>query len=200
VTIAVAVSQTLLETLFAALAAYSLVFLHWRGRALVFALIVATLAVPNESLVIPNYELVSDLGLRNSITGIVLPYAAAGYPVFLLRQAFRQVSREVWEAARLDGCSHLRMLFQVVVPICRGFVIACAMWAALQAWNGYFWPLLITDSPDKRPIQVGLAQLVSAEQTSPTVLFAGLLLVSAPTLVLVVFGQRLLVRGASIQR
>ncbi|MFC8667521.1 carbohydrate ABC transporter permease [Streptomyces sp. NPDC057199] len=192
---AVVVVQTLAQLVTSALAAYALVFPRWRGRALAFALVVGTLAIPGESLVIPNYTLTSDLGLRDTLLGIVLPFLAAGYPVFLLRQAFLSLPREVWEAARLDGCGDLRALFLVILPMARPQVTAATLWSALSAWNGYFWPLLITDSPDKRTVQVGIAQLTSAESTSPAVLYAGLVLVLLPTLLLVTVGQRFLVRS-----
>ena len=193
--IAVVTAQTLAQTITAALAAYALVFPRWRGRAIAFALIIATLAVPGESLTIPNYELVSAIGLRDTILGVVIPFLAVGYPIFLLRQAFDAVPRELWEASRLDGCGDLRSLFLVIMPACRAQVTTAVLWSALAAWNGFFWPLLITDSPANRTVQVGLSQLVTAETTSPAVIFAGTALVLLPTVVLVILSQRLLVSG-----
>lgn len=195
VSVSVTVLQAGAQLSTAALAAYALVFPRWRGRGIAFALVLATLAIPSESLVIPNYDLVSSLGLRDTLLGIVIPYLAAGYAVFLLRQAFLALPREVWEAARLDGCGELRALLHVVLPMVRPQMTTAAMWCALSAWNGYFWPLLITDSPQRRTVQVGLAQLVLDEATSPAVIYAGTLLVLLPTLLLVLFGQRFLVRG-----
>lgn len=195
VSVAVVVLQTAAQLVTSALAAYALVFPRWRGRALAFALVIATLAVPGESLVIPNYELVSSMGLRDTVLGIVVPYLAAGYPIFLLRQAFAQLPRELWEAARLDGCGDLRALFLVLMPAARPFVTTAALWSALSAWNGFLWPLLITDSPANRTVQVGLAQLVSGESMSPAVISAGTALVLIPTVVLVVVGQRFLLSG-----
>lgn len=195
VSVSVTVIQTGAQLGTAALAAYGLVFPRWRGRAVAFALVLATLAIPGESSVIPNFELVSDLGLRDTILGIVLPFLAVGYPVFLLRQAFLQLPVEVWEAARLDGAGHGRALVRIVAPMARPQLFTAALWCALSAWNGYFWPLLITDSPDRRTVQVGLAQLVAGESTSPGVIYAGTLIVLLPTLLLVLVGQRFLVRG-----
>lgn len=195
VSVVVVVVQSLAQLLTSALAAYALVFPSWRGRGIAFAVIVATMAVPGESLVIPNYELVSSLGLRDTVLGIVVPFLAIGYPIFLLRQAFRSVDRELWEAARLDGCGDLRSLFLVILPTCRNEVTTAALWSALAAWNGFFWPLLITDSPQNRTLQVGLSQLVSGESTSPSVIFAGTALVLIPTVVLVMVSQRLIISG-----
>jgi ABC-type glycerol-3-phosphate transport system permease component len=193
----VVVLQTFAEIVTAALAAYALVFPAWRGRTVAFILIVATLAVPGESLVIPNWELVSSLGLRDTVFGIVLPFLAVGYPIFLLRQAFNSLPREIWEAARLDGCGDIRALFLVVMPACRGHVTTAIMWSALFAWNGFFWPLLITDTASHRTVQVGLSQLVSSESTSPAVVFAGTALVLVPTVLLVILSQKFLLSGLS---
>jgi multiple sugar transport system permease protein/sn-glycerol 3-phosphate transport system permease protein len=197
VSVTVTVLQAAAQLTTAALAAYALVFPRWRGRGIAFALVLATLAFPGESLVIPNFETATALGLRDTLLGIAIPYLAAGYAVFLLRQAFLALPRETWEAARLDGCGELRALLHVVLPMARPQLITAAMWCALSAWNGYFWPLLITDSPQRRTIQVGLAQLVVDQATSPAVIYAGTLLVLLPTLLLVLFGQRFLVRGLS---
>jgi ABC-type glycerol-3-phosphate transport system permease component len=195
VSLAVVSLQTLGEIVTGALAAYALVFPRWRGRTLAFGLVLTTLAIPGESLVIPNYELVSHLGLRDTVLGVVLPYLAAGYPIFLLRQAFANVPREVWEAARLDGAGDVRTLFAVILPVCRPQLTTAVIWAALSAWNGFFWPLLITDSAASRTIQVGISQLAAAESGSPAVIFAGAVLVVIPTTVLVITAQRFLING-----
>lgn len=193
--VAVTLVQTGAQVVTSALAAYAVVFPSWRARPAVFAAILATLAIPGESTVIPNFELVSSLGLRDTVLGVTIPFLAAAYPAFLLRQAFASLPREVWEASRLDGCGNLRSLIAVVLPMARSQVLTAALWSALSAWNGYFWPLLITDSPQRRTVQVGLAQLAVGESTTPGVIYAGTLLVLLPTLLLVIGGQRWLISG-----
>jgi ABC-type glycerol-3-phosphate transport system permease component len=195
ISVLVTALQTAAEVLTSALAAYALVFTRWRGQRVVFAFIVATLAIPGDALVIPNYVTVTGLGLTNTVLGITLPYLAAGYTVFLLRQAFLGFPREVWEAAMIDGCGHLRCLLRVVLPMTSQAVATAAMWSALAAWNGYFWPLLITDEASARTIQVGLGQLANSELAAPGVLLAGVTLVLLPTLLLVIAGQRFLQAG-----
>jgi ABC-type glycerol-3-phosphate transport system permease component len=106
--VAVTVVQAGAELITSALAAYAFVFLSWRGRSVAFGAVLATLAIPGETTVIPNFELVTSLGLRDTVLGVTLPFLAAGYPVFLLHQAFDALPREVWEAGRLDGCGSLR--------------------------------------------------------------------------------------------
>lgn len=195
VSVGVVTLQTLGQLLTGALAAYALVFPRWRGRRIAFALVLVTLAIPGESVVIPNYELVSAIGLRDTILGVVIPYLAAGYPVFLLRQAFAAVPIEIWEAARLDGAGDIKALFTIIMPACRPQVANAVIWSALAAWNGFFWPLLITDTAAARTIQVGISQLAASESASPSVIFAGAVLVVIPTIVLVIFAQRFLVNG-----
>ncbi|MEU1802271.1 carbohydrate ABC transporter permease [Streptomyces sp. NPDC019937] len=195
VSIGVVTLQTLGQLLTGALAAYALVFPRWRGRRIAFGLVLVTLAIPGESIVIPNYELVSAVGLRNTVLGVVLPYLAAGYPIFLLRQAFASVPVETWEAARLDGAGDIRALFTIIMPACRPQVTNAIIWSALAAWNGFFWPLLITETAAARTIQVGISQLAASEAGSPSVIFAGAVLVVVPTMLLVIFAQRFLING-----
>lgn len=193
--ITVVVLQTAAQLITSVLAAYALVFPRWRLRGITFGAIIVTLGVPGESLTISNYDLVSSMGLRDTVFGIVLPYLAAGYTVFLLRQAFAAFPFEVWEASRLDGCGHVRSLMGVVLPSCRAHLTTAALWSALSAWNGFFWPLLITDSPQNRTIQVGVSQLVAGEIAVPPVIFAGAALVLIPTVLLVIVSQRFLIGG-----
>ncbi|AAT88544.1 hypothetical protein ATY41_11865 [Leifsonia xyli subsp. xyli] len=195
VSIAVVTLQTLGNLITGSLAAYALVFPAWPGRRIAFALVLLTLAVPGEALVIPNYEFVSGLGLRDTIIGVVLPYLAMAYPIFLLRQAFSAVPTELWEAARLDGSGHIRTLVTIIIPACRPQVTTAIIWSAFAAWNGFFWPLLITDSVAVRTIQVGVSQLDASEASEPSVIFAGAVLVVIPTIALVIAAQRFLVNG-----
>jgi multiple sugar transport system permease protein/sn-glycerol 3-phosphate transport system permease protein len=188
VSVGVVTLQTLAQLVTGALAAYAFVFPQWRWRKLAFGLVVITLAIPGESIVIPNYELVSSLGLRNTVLGVVLPFMAAGYPIFLMRQAF---------SARLDGAGDIRALFGIIIPLCRPQVINAILWSALAAWNGFFWPLLITDTASARTIQVGISQLASSEVGNPAIIFAGAVLVVVPTMILVIVAQRFLVNGLS---
>jgi len=195
VSIGVVTLQTAAQIVTGALAAYALVFPKWRGRGVAFALVLVTLAIPGEAIVIPNYELVSGIGLRNTILAVAIPFLAAGYPIFLMRQAFAAVPFEIWEAAKLDGSGDIRTLFSIIMPACKPQVTTAIMWSALAAWNGFFWPLLITDTADSRTIQVGISQLAASDAANPAVIFAGAVLVVIPTIILVIVAQRFLVNG-----
>ncbi|MCP2169914.1 carbohydrate ABC transporter permease [Goodfellowiella coeruleoviolacea] len=178
------------------LAGYALVFLRTPLRTPLFWLFLATIMVPYESIVVPNALFVRSLGLGDNRLSLVLPFLANGFGVFLLRQAFQQFPRELREAAVIDGCGHLRFLFTILLPSCRPALTALAVWSFLQGWNMYFWPLIIASGDNSmNTLQSAVFALKNNEGASPAVLLAGISITLIPTLLLVVFGQRWLVRG-----
>lgn len=177
------------------LAAYALVFLPLRRRGPVFALFLATLMVPWEAVLIPNYLTLSDWGLGNTYFGLVLPFLASGFGTFMLRQSFRQFPGELRDAARIDGAGHWRFLWRILVPLNKPSLAAISIYVFLSAWNQYFWPLVITRTAQMQTLQIGLTSLRTADSADPGLILAGVLLSLLPTLALVVFGQRFIVRG-----
>jgi sn-glycerol 3-phosphate transport system permease protein len=178
-----------------ALAAYAFVFLRFRGATVVFALFLATLMVPGEATFIPNYLTLSDWGLSDSYAGLVLPFLAYAFGTFLLRQSFKQFPRELYDAARMDGMGHLRFLWTILLPLSRPALAAVGVYVFITSWNMYFWPLIITRSPQMQTLQIGLNSLKTGESANPGLLLAGAALSVLPTLALVVLGQRFIVRG-----
>ena len=177
------------------LAAYALVFLKVRWRSFWFALFLCSMMVPSEAIIIPNYLTMSSLGLINTTSALVLPFLAHGFGIFLLRQAFLSFPVELWEAARIDGAGHFRFLISVLVPLSKPTLAALGIWSFLSAWNMYFWPLLVTQTPEMQTIQIGITQLRSADNFNAGLVLAGTVLAIIPTLLLVIFGQRFIVRG-----
>ena len=192
---AVAVLVVVGQLLTSVLAAYALVFLRLRGRRFWFALLLSTMMIPWEAIIIPNYLAMAELGLVNTIAALALPYLAAGFGVFLLRQAFLTFPMELRDAARVDGVGNFGFLWRILVPLTRPTIAALGVWSFLSAWNMYFWPLLITQAPENQTIQIGIAQLQSVDVNDPGMVLAGVVLALLPTLVLVLFGQRFIVRG-----
>jgi sn-glycerol 3-phosphate transport system permease protein len=186
---------TLAQLLTSILAAYAFVFLPLRWRAAVFGVFLATLMVPWEAVIIPNYLTLSGWGLGNTYFGLVLPFLASGFGTFMLRQSFRQFPTELRDAARIDGAGHWRFLWRVLVPLNKPSLAAIAVYVFLSAWNQYFWPLIITRTAQMQTLQIGLAGLRDAELADPGLILAGVVLSLLPTLALVVFGQRFIVRG-----
>ncbi len=186
---------TIAELLTATLAAYSFAFLRMPWKRFWFGLFLATMMVPWEAIIIPNYLMMADAGLINSYPALVMPFLATGFGTFLLRQAFLTFPHDLRDAAFIDGCGHVRFLVQVLVPLQRPALAALGVFAFLGAWNQYFWPLLVTQNPQMQTIQIGISQLQSVDTNDLGSVMAGVVLAILPTLVLVIFGQRFIVRG-----
>ncbi|MFI7284046.1 carbohydrate ABC transporter permease [Micromonospora chersina] len=180
------------------LAAYAFAFLRLPAKAATFALFLATLMVPWEAIIIPNYLAVSGWGLaRGGLTylGLVLPFLASAFGTFLLRQAFLQFPTELRDAALIDGCGHWRLLWRVIVPLSKPSIAAVGVYVFLSAWNQYFWPLILIRDSNFQTLQIGISQLNDAEVAQPGLVLAGVALSLLPTLAVVLFGQRYIVRG-----
>jgi sn-glycerol 3-phosphate transport system permease protein len=186
---------TLGQLVTSVMAAYAFVFLPLRARRFWFALFLSTMMIPWEAIIIPNYLFMAKFGLIDTFGALALPFLAAGFGVFLLRQAFLAFPLELRDAARVDGAGHWRFLWSVLVPLSRPTLAALAIWAFLNTWNMYFWPLLVTRTPERQTIQIGITQLQSIDSNDPGMVLAGVVLALAPTLLLVLFGQRFIVRG-----
>ena len=179
----------------ASLAAYAFAFLAFRGRNVLFFVFLSTLMIPWEATIIPNYMTIRSLGWLDTYQGLAVPFMATAFGTFLLRQAFLQIPRELWDAARIDGASSLRFLRSTVLPLARPTLGTVAIYGFLSTYNHYFWPLLVTNERLMRTTQVGIAQLRDEETLRWGLIMAGVIMVAIPTLLLLVLGQRQLIRG-----
>ncbi|MGA8117460.1 MAG: carbohydrate ABC transporter permease [Actinocatenispora sp.] len=190
---------TIAQLITSIFAAYAFACMRMWGRRIVFAAFMATLMVPAESIIIPNYLHLGDWHLLNStpgvMLGLVLPFLANMFATFLLRQAFLQFPSELRDAAVMDGCGHLRFMWRILVPLARPSIAAAGVYVFLTAWNQYFWPLLVTRSASQQTLQIGITQLRNAEVGDLGLVVAGVALSVIPTLLIVLFGQRYIVRG-----
>jgi len=191
VSIAVVIGQLIT----ASLAAYAFSFLVFRGRTALFFVFLSTLMIPWEATIIPNYMTIRDLGWLDTYQGLAVPFMATAFGTFLLRQAFLQIPRELWDSSRIDGASSFRFLRSMVVPLSRPALGTVAIYGFLSTYNQYFWPLLITNQTLMRTTQVGVAQLRFEETLRWGLVMAGVIMVAVPTLALLVIGQRQLIRG-----
>ncbi|PTQ55861.1 MAG: Glycerol-3-phosphate ABC transporter, permease protein UgpE [Candidatus Carbobacillus altaicus] len=185
------------QLLTASLAAYAFVFLHFPGRGVLFLLYLSTMMIPWEVAVIPNYLTIMQLEWGDTYQGLIVPFLASAFGVFLLRQAFLQVSSEVIDAAKIDGASHLRMYAQIVLPMTRPALATLAIYTFLTTWNMYLWPLLITNDETMRTVQIGVSMLQFQEYTSWNTVLAGIVIVLLPSLIILIFGLRHLISGLS---
>lgn len=191
-----ATSQTLLIVLFSAAGAYAFSRLHWRGRNLVFSILITALMVPTVFTLLPNFVMIKDLGLLNSFAGLVLPGGLfQAFTLFFLRQFMLGLSSEVEEAAIIDGAGPLRIFFRIILPMSSAPIATVSLLMFVNAWNDYFWPLLVTSSQDVQPLTLGLGVFKqSSPQAAPdwAGLMAAALIAALPILLLfVAFGKRI---------
>ncbi len=178
------------------LAAYAFAFLSFPFKRTLFVVCLATLMIPFEVTFITNLNLVTKLGLFNTYAGLAVPFLATGFGIFLLRQAFLQIPRDLQEAAALDGYGHWRFMTRVAVPLARPSVAALAVFSLLAAWNQYLWPLVATGgSKPLFTVQIGLKQLLGTSAGSPNVALAGAVIAFVPLLVILAVFQKQLVRS-----
>lgn len=178
------------------LAAYALTRMRFRGQSILFALILVTFMVPVEALVVPLYSVMSGLGLQDTLAAAALPWVASVFGLFLLRQHFDEIPRELDEAAKLDGAGHLRILWQVILPNVKPALASMALILFLMSWNGFLWPLVIISSPENMPVQVAIAQTSSpTTQTDWGAIFAGATVATIPLILLFLALQRYFVQG-----
>lgn len=190
-----AVGQVALGVATASLAAYALARMRVPGRGVVFGALLATLVIPPEVTLIPNYIAMQRLGWYNTYLALIVPFGASVFNVFLLRQAFLQLPGELYEAAVLEGCTHLRFLWQFAMPLSRPTLAIIALLTAIRAWNDFQWPLIITDTAELRPIQVGLTVFRSDVSTNFQLLMAGSVMAIAPVAALFFLAQRQFIQG-----
>jgi sn-glycerol 3-phosphate transport system permease protein len=177
------------------LAGYAFAFLEFPFKRTLFVVVLASLMVPFEVTVVQNLTTAVDLHLYNTYLGLAAPFLAWGLGVFLLRQAFLGLPRDLDDAAKLDGYGHWRFLWRVAVPLARPAIAALAVFSFLTAWNQYLWPLLVTKDEHLRTVQIGLRQLRATSIQNVNITFAGVVIAFLPLVVLLLVFQKQLVRG-----
>jgi sn-glycerol 3-phosphate transport system permease protein len=187
---------TVAKFILGVLSAFGLVFLRFPGKNAVFLLIITALMVPNQITVISNYALISQLGLRNTFPGIILPLAGVAFGTFLMRNHFVSLPSEVIEAARMDGARWWQLLFRVVLPMSGPTMVAFGMITVVNEWNEYLWPFLMSDDESVAPLPVGLTFLQQAEGvTNWGPVMAVTLLAMLPILLIFIVLQRQMIKG-----
>ena len=189
----VAVLTVSLNLLFCSLAAYPLARLRFAGRQFLFALIVATILIPFQIVMIPLYVLAVQLGLRNSYLGLIFPFMASAFGIFLMRQAFLGVPKELEEAARIDGCSELGIWWNVMMSSTRPALVTLAIFVFIGAWSDFLWPLILLDRPEYYTLPLGVAKLAGSFSLDWRLIAAGSVISILPVLIFFVVMQRYIV-------
>ncbi len=182
-----------LNLLFCSLAAYPLARLNFRGRELIFSLIVATILIPFQIVMIPLYILTVQLGLTNSYLGVIFPAIASAFGIFLMRQAFQNVPKELEEASRIDGCSELGIWWHIMIPSVRPALVTLAIFVFIGSWGDFLWPLLVLNRPEYYTLPLGVARLAGSFSLDWRLIAAGSVIATAPILLFFVIMQRYIV-------
>ncbi|MGA0228727.1 MAG: carbohydrate ABC transporter permease [Paracoccaceae bacterium] len=178
------------------LAGFAFAQIRFPGRDFVFILVLMQLFILPEVLIVENYAMVSRLGLFDTILGVGMPYMASAFGIFLMRQAFKGIPIELHEAARIEGCSWIGILWRVYVPLARPTYLAYALVSVSTHWNNFLWPLIVTNSPDTRPLTVGLSIFGAPENgVDISVISAATMMSVAPLLIAFLIFQRQFVQA-----
>ncbi len=191
----ISVSETLGVLVTSALAGYAFARMRFYGREGLFLLFLGTLMVPGEVQLVPNYITIVRLGWLNTYFALIVPWLASVFGIFFMRQFFATIPRELQDAATMDGASHLTFLWRVVVPLSKPAFITVALLTFLGSWNALTWPLIVTTTPEMRPIMVGLLSFSGEWGTQPRLLMAAATFSVIPVLVLFFILQRYFIQG-----
>ena len=174
------------------LAAYAFARMEFRFKKILFMILLVQLMIAPQTLIVPNYLTISNMGLLDTKTAIALPYVASAIGVFLLRQGFAAIPRELEEAATTDGCGTFRFMISIAIPLLKPTYLAFTLISVTYHWNEFFWPLIVTDSVKARTLTVGLAMLAEASESAAawTLLMAATLLVILPLIVFFAIFQK----------
>ncbi|WP_227421440.1 carbohydrate ABC transporter permease [Pacificispira spongiicola] len=187
---------TLSQFVLCTLAAYAFARFEFPGKTLLFTLVLLQLLVMPEMLIVENYQTMRVLGLIDTIAAIALPYVASGFGIFLLRQTFMTVPKELEEAARIEGAGTLGILWKVYVPLAKPTYLAYGLVSVSYHWNNFLWPLIVTNSVETRPVTVGLSVFSSVDQGIDwSIITAATLMTSGPLLIAFLLFQRQFVQS-----
>jgi multiple sugar transport system permease protein len=209
-TVFVAGTTVVGEIVIAVLAAYAFAQMNFRGKNILFALFLATYMMPGEATLIPNFVMMSKappgvnpffpiprLGLYDTYAAQILPFLASAFSVFLLRQQFLAIPKELHDAAKIDGAGHVRFLWSIALPISVPALVTVAILSFYASWNAFQWPFIVTSTPEIRPIQVALNEFRAEAGANYHLLMAAASFVVAPIVLLYLVGQRFLVQGVA---
>ncbi|QEQ96650.1 carbohydrate ABC transporter permease [Neptunomonas concharum] len=195
-TVAITLLILVFQLVLCTLAGYALARIRFRGRGLVFALILMQLMIVPEILIVENYQTLASLQAIDTYIGVGLPYLASAFGIFLLRQTFKTIPQELEDAARIEGCSNLQIIWKVYVPLAKPTYLAFSLVSISYHWNNFLWPLVATNTENSRPLTVGMAIFGAPESgVDWSVISAGTLISVAPLLIVFLVFQRQFVQS-----
>lgn len=180
-------------------AAYAFARIDFKGKNLIFSLFLALMMIPNELVIITNFVTITNLGLRNTFSGLILPSVASVFYIYLLKENFEQIPDELYRAAKVDGTSDLKYLFKVMIPVCRPTIITVIILKVIECWNSYVWPRLITDEEAYFLVSNGIQAIRESGfgRENVPAMMAAVVVISVPLIVLFLIFRNKIMEGVS---
>lgn len=198
-TVIFTVITTALMLVVTVLAAFAFSRLEFKGKNLVFTIFLSLMMIPNELVVITNYQTITNLGLRNTFTGLILPSVTSVFYIYLLKENFEQIPDELYKAAKVDGTSDFKYLTRVMIPICKPTIITVLILKVIECWNSYVWPRLITDNSMYFLVSNGIQEIREngfGRENVPAMM-AAVVVISVPLIVLFLIFHKKIMEGVS---
>ena len=180
-------------------AAYAFARLQFKGKNLVFTIFLSLMMIPNELVIITNFVTISNMGLRNTFTGLILPSITSVFYIYLLKENFEMVPDELYKAAKVDGTSDLKYLFKVMIPVCRPTIVTVMILKVIECWNSYVWPRLITDDQNYYLVSNGIQEIREngfGRENIPAMM-AAVVVISVPLIILYLIFHKQIMEGVS---
>lgn len=193
------VATTALMLIVVTLAAFAFARLNFRGRNIAFAAFLSLMMIPNELVIITNFVTITNLNLRNTFTGLILPSVTSVFYIYLLKENFEQVPDQLYYAAKVDGTGDMKYLFKVLVPICRPTLVTITILKVIECWNSYVWPRLITDDANYYLVSNGIQEIREngfGRENVPAMM-AAVVVISVPLIVLFLIFRKKVMEGVS---
>lgn len=191
----VSIFVTIGQVITSSLAAYAFAFYDFKYKKLLFLLVLSTMMIPAETTIISNFLTVSSWGWTDSLHVLIVPFLTSAMGIFLIRQFYLTMPKELLEAAKIDGCGNLKFLTNILLPISKPAIASLSIYTFIGTWNQYLWPLLTINNGNNRTVQIGISMLQFAEGSNYGVVLAGAILVLIPSILVFMIGQKSLVAG-----
>ncbi len=187
--------STFLQVVTSALAAYAFARFEFRGKKILFLLFLGTMMIPIEVTLVPNYIILKNLGWLDTYMALIIPWAVSVFGIFLMRQFFISLPKELFDQAQIDGCTHWQILWKIVFPISRPVFITVSVFSMVGSWNSFLWPLIMTSSESMRTVPVGLAYFSFEYATRYHLMMAAALFATLPVIIVYFFAQKYFIEG-----
>lgn len=197
-TIVITVGRTIGQLILCSLAAYAFARLSFPGKNIIFVALLSVLMVPSQVVMIPSFVIVRELGWFDTLYALIVPGIFSAFGVFLLRQFFMSIPKELDEAAKIDGCSYFGIYWRIILPLAKPALVSLAIFTILASWNDFLWPLVVTSSDEMRVLSIGIASFQGQYATQYPLLMAGALMASLPMIVIFVVLQRYFIEGIAL--